>query len=285
MSLISAEMDIAQSLTDLYRRKLIYPAIGGVGGRSAETEVSGFIDGVPYGDIYRRGDTYLTEGDSFNAGRLYYVAQATPGSPVLLLQEDASPESRRARVVHMVENTWPEMRGKEVFVGVRSKANARFGPVRALFADREWHEGQQDVILAAPFWRGGFYIHIDGPNAWDEKYVSEMVNTGLEFTTRIYRFLVRVSPTRYELRNYELQGRWKSVINMDATAQVTAQTPIHDLPHGMPIVSYPDTPISGFSPVLENFDRRHAEKVGDYQVGGGPHHDPAPLWPPPPGKE
>ena len=168
---------------------------------------------------------------------------------------------------------------------VSNRPGARFGPVRALFADREWHEGQQDVILAAPFWRGGFYIHIDGPNAWDEKYVSEMVNTGLEFTTRIYRFLVRVSPTRYELRNYELQGRWKSVINMDATAQVTAQTPIHDLPHGMPIVSYPDTPISGFSPVLENFDRRHAEKVGDYQVGGGPHHDPAPLWPPPPGKE
>lgn len=281
MSRISASMDMAESLVKLYRERLIYPAIGGLGGRAATTEVSGFIDGVPYGDIYRVNDTFLSEGDAFAAGKVYYVARATPGSPVLALQEDVSPESRRARVVHLVENNAPAQRGNEVFVGVRVKPTARFAPVHALFSQREWHEGNEDIILTAPFWRGGFYIHIDGPNAWDERYISEMVNTGLEMTTSIYRFLVKINPTRFELRNAEIQGRWRSVINMDATAEVTAETPIHDLPVGMPVVSYPATPISGFTPIIENFDQKHAEKVGDYQIGGGPYHDPAPLWPDP----
>lgn len=285
MSRISADMDIVHSLADHYRAKLTYVPIGGLGGHLATERVSGFIDGVPLGDIYNVNDVYLSQGESGFAGKVYYVAKAQKGDPELLLQPDVPGELARPLVHVVSETSHPDTDSERVLVGIRTRPNSRYAPVQALFASRSMHAGGNDVILREPFWRGGFYIHVEAGNRWDERVISELINTGMEFETRLYRFRVKFSPIRFEVRNLELQGRFRSVINADASAEVTENTPIHDLPNGFPRVSYPYENIVGVTPIVEVPERVYAEKVGDYQVGGGPHHDPAPNWPPTPEEE
>lgn len=272
-------MDIVHSLESYWRENIIYPAAGGLGRSSATESVTGFVNGVPYGDLYRVNDVFLTEGDSQLAGKVMYVAKSEPGSPDMLLEEFKSPGMVRPVITHLDQSNWPEARSDRVMVGLKIRPSSRFQPIIAGFGHREWHADMQDVILRQPFWRGGVFVHVDAGNSWDEKYVSDLLNQGFDYTTRIYKFSVKFRPTRFDVRNMELQGRWRSVINCNLTAEVTPDTPIHDLPLGMPVVSYPQTPITGMTPVVELPDKRYAESAGDYQVHGGPHHNPLPLWP------
>lgn len=281
MGYVSIEMDVAQSLAKWYRENIRYRPQGGLGGAEADKKVTGFSGGFPYGDVYRINDTFITEGDSQKAGEVYYVADAKPGSPDLLLQRDHPAPLVAPHVLHTDTYDTLEKRSPDnrVFVGIRNRGNSRFGVVQGGYIDRLLHNDGEHFIIARPFWRGTFYVQIDSDNAWDTKGVFETINSGLDFTSSLYRLRVTLRPIRTELGNILTQGRWTTSINMEATASVTVDTPIHDLPPGVPTIAWPWKQVTGVTPVVEQMETDYYETAGDYQVGGGPYHNPLPAFP------
>lgn len=283
MGYLSAEIDIAHSLEAHWRETLTYTPAGGLGGTTVVEQKTGTANGLPYGDVYREGDVFLEEAQGGVAGRLLYVASSTPGNPTITLQPDRPQVLRRPRVAAVTEATWPRVLGPEVFIGIKTKPDARYGVIPALHAARELHQDGNHMLITEPFWKGGFYVHVEAHNRYDITAVTEMINRGFDYTTRIYKFLVEFRPVRFELRNYEINKRWKSVLNVNAYASVTPETPLDDLPNGMPDVFWPWTAITGVSPVLAGEDYTPAEKVGDYDLDtsdGVDENNFPPTWPP-----
>lgn len=270
MNRVSAETDIRLSMRSFYAQRIAYPKTGGYA--PGVIEKIGDVEGVPYGDLYEVGDVFLDPVGDNQLGLVYYVAEASPGSNRLLLQLEASTQQIRPRVVVVSDVFQPEVtQGARVHIGIRSRPTARGGYVRALHVNRLLSNDGQNIILASPFWRGSFWLHVEGVDRLETSYVFEMVNSRQKFITDIYKFEIDVFPIRADVVNLENGGVFRNVLTVNVNATVTPATPIDQLPDGMPTVAFPYDPISGVSPVIEqatpeiNFPW-YAERVGDYPL-------------------
>lgn len=271
MNRVSAEDDIRFALRKYYAERVVYPLMGGY--QDGTISLSGDVEGIPYGDIYEVGDIFTEAVGDGLLGKIYYVAHAEPGNPTLELQQEVSRGQARPKVVLVNEAVGPEVvqGASRVYIGIRSRPTARSGFVRALHASRRVHQDGKHIVLTEPFWRGGFYYHVEGANRSEAAYVTEMVNTRVKVITDLYKFEVDVMPIRLDVVNLEVGGVFRNVINLNATARVTPATPLDQLPDGMPQVYFPYDPITGVSPVIEHDSRGAsfpwpAEKVGDYPL-------------------
>lgn len=270
MNRVSLETDIRYALRTYYATRIAYPQTGGYDSEGV-TEVTGSIDGVPYGDLYREGDVFTDSVGSGLLGVIYYVVAATPGDPTIRVQPEVSPGTARPVVV-LVDDIWkPEIKkgASRVHIGIRSRPTARAGYVRALHSGRVLHEDRQHVLITAPIWRGGFWLHVDGIDRLETSYVLEMVNSRAQMTSDIYKLAIDVRPRQVNLSNLESSGMFRNVIAIDVDAGLTADSPLDDLPDGLPDTTHwPWAEITGVSPVIEPHNEeplpRYAEKVGDY---------------------
>lgn len=283
MGYVSVEMDAVQSLANWYRQNIRYTPHG-VGQGAEETKtVTGFSHGSPYGDLYRVNDVFLTEGDAQKAGEVYYVAESKPGSPTLRLQKDHPLTHQVAPYVVHTDSyaTTQEKRSdaNRAFIGIRSRGNSRYGVMPGTYVDRLMHTSGDHFIIARPFWEGTFYIQVDSSNSWDTKNVMAAINSGLDIESSLYRLALRLRPVRTDLNNILIQGRWTESIQMNITATATINTPIHDLPPGTPQIAWRWNNITGVTPIVEESETGYYETAGDYQVGGGPYHNPLPPFP------
>lgn len=268
---VSLETDIRYALRAYYGTRIAYPRIGGEETDQGITQVTGEVDGVPYGDLYQEGDVFTAPNGPGQLGTIYYVVHSQPGDPTITVVPEQSPGTARPKVV-LVDDIWaPEVtQGKSrVYIGIRSRPTARAGFVRALHAGRVLHEDRQHVIVTAPIWRGGFWLHVDGTDRREASYVLEMVNSRAQLVSDIYKLAVDVRPRRLDLSNLENSGLFRNVLAIDVDASLTPQTPLDQLPDGLPDnTHWPWSEITGVSAVIEAHHNeplpRYGEKVGDY---------------------
>lgn len=273
MTRVSIETDIRLALRAYYATRIAYPRMGGEETSQGITQLTGDIDGVPYGDLYEEGDTFTVPNGPNQLGTIYYVVKAKRGDPTITVVPEQSPGTERPKVV-LVRNVWsPEVtKGKSrVYIGIRSRPTARAGYTRALFAGRVMHEDRQHVIITSPIWRGGFWLHVDGVDRDETGYVLEIVNSRAQFTSDIYKLAIDVRPRRIDLSNLENSGLFRNVLAIDVDAGLTPQTPLDQLPDGLPDnTHWPWDEIVGVSPVIEPHQDeplpRYGEKVGDYPL-------------------
>lgn len=253
MNRVSAEVDIRYALREYYATRIAYPQTQGFA-ESTVIEVEGDHDGLPYGDFYQPGDVFLDPVGNGQLGRIYYVQHSQPGSRKLRLQLEHSPGTVRPKVVLMDGIFTPEVtRGRSrVHIGIRSRATARAGFVRALYSNRVLHEDRQHIILTEPFWRGSFWLHVEGQDRLEVSHVFELINTRIRIDhTPIYKFLLNARPIRVDLVNLENGGVFRSILSLEVEASLTPATPLDQLPDGMPQAYFPFTPIEGVTPVVE----------------------------------
>lgn len=273
MNRVSLETDIRYALRTYFGTRIAYPVMAGVQNDVGITNITGDLDGVPYGDLYQKGDVFTQPVGDGLLGQVYYVANSTPGDPTITVLPEATVKTQRPKVV-IVDGIWrPEIKegGSRVHVGIRSKPTARAARLRALFAGRVLHDDREHVIITSPIWRGTVWLHVDGVERRETSYVTEMVNSRFQVTSDIYKLAVNVVPRRLELSNLENSGLFRNVINFDVDAGLTPASPLDQLPDGLPdTIYFPWTEIVGVSPVVEphNDDPlpRYAEKVGDYPL-------------------
>lgn len=267
---VSAETDITLALRKYLAENVNFPKTGGY--QDGVIEVSGNVGGIPYGDIYQKGDLFTQPVGDGQLGKLYYVAASAPGSDTLVVQEEISPSTARPRVTFVTDAFTPELDDTyRVAIGIRSRPSARTGFVRQLSAGRRLSFDQQYVILTEPFWTGGFWLHVEGRDKLETSYVFEVVNARAELLSDIYKFRVRMFPERVDVVNLEVAGIFKNVLAINVLAGLTEATPIDQLPDGMPVVAFPWDKITGVSPVVEQDSTGiplpwYGEKVGDYPL-------------------
>jgi hypothetical protein len=268
---VSLETDIRYALRTYYATRIAYPRMGGEETDEGITQLTGEVDGVPYGDLYREGEVMTVPNGSGQLGTIYYVVASEPGDPTITVVPEQSPGTVRPIVV-LVDDIWkPEVKkgDSRVHVGIRSRPTARAGYTRALYTGRVLHEDRQHIIITAPIWRGGFWLHVDGTERREVSYVVEMLNSRAQLTSDLYKLAIDVRPRRLDLSNLENSGLFRNVIAIDVDAGLTPQTPLDQLPDGLPDnTHWPWDEIVGVSPVIEAHHNeplpRYAEKVGDY---------------------
>ena len=268
---VSLETDIRYALRTYYGTRIAYPRMGGGEREDLVTQVTGEVDGVPYGDLYREGEVFTVPNGPGQLGTIYYVVHSQPGDPTLTVVEERSPGTVRP-VVTLVDGIWaPEVTKGEsrVYIGIRSRPTARAGFVRALHAGRVLTEDRQHVIVTAPIWRGGFWLHVDGVDRREVSYVLDMLNSRAQMTSDVYKLAIDLRPRRIELSNLENSGLFRNVLAVDVDASLTPATPVDQLPDGLPDnIHWPWNEITGVSAVIEAHHNeplpRYGEKVGDY---------------------
>jgi len=266
---VDAEVDIRLALRKMYAEGIVYPLTGGY--TDDVITVSGDVDGIPYGDIYKQGDYFTEPVGAGLLGKIYYVAFSEANNPTIKLQQEVSRGQARPKVVIVEDFIHFEVNDPRVHIGIRSRGTARSGFVRALYGGRVLHVDRGGFVLTEPFWRGSFWLHVEGKDRFETAYVFSMVNSRQKLITDIYKFEIDFVPIRVDVVNLEANGVFRNVLTANVTARCTADTPVHQLPDGMPEVYFGTDIITGVSPVIEDWDRGepfpwYAERVGNYPL-------------------
>lgn len=277
MNAVSIATDIRYALRKLYAEGVAYPVTGHMNAQEI-SQVTGTVEGTPYGDIYQVGDVFTDPVGDNLLGAIFYVVESYPGDPTITLQQEISPGIRRPKVRlldHLLSGEITE--GERVHIGIRSRPTARYAVVRGFGTRRAIHDDEVHVFYTDTFWRGGIWLHVEGVDHLEVSYVFDAVNTGVrDLITDVYKLRVNLYPRQVQIINLEASGMFRNVLSADVTAALTAATPLEHLPDGLPPLYWPWDGVIGVSPVIEPFGLIeplpvYAEKVGDYPLTEAAH--------------